>query len=70
MIGDSLGVMVVLVLCGLVVPIAMVITAALIDVLALGWLAVAQLHDSLAPPVARLRSRAPRFLVNRAIWHR
>ncbi|HYD51533.1 MAG TPA: hypothetical protein VEA99_02855 [Gemmatimonadaceae bacterium] len=59
--SDFLGVLLVLALCGLIVPIVLILTAALIDVLALAWKGLEYGHDHLPPAVSRLahRSHAP-----------
>ena len=57
MTGDSLGVMLVLTLGGLVIPIAMLLMAAMIEVIALVWALFRYWHDDLTPALVRLAGR-------------
>lgn len=57
MTGDSLGVMLVLTLGGLVIPIAMLLMAAIIEVVALVWALFRYWHDDLTPALVRFTER-------------
>ena len=57
MTGDSLGVIMVLALGGLVIPITMLLMAALVEILALAWAAFRVWHDDLTPTLVRFVHR-------------
>ncbi|MHB1074123.1 MAG: hypothetical protein ACYC3Q_15130 [Gemmatimonadaceae bacterium] len=64
MFGDALGVMLVLLLGGLLMPIVLLLTAAAFDLFVLAWALFGSWHDDLGPALARAARRVshlPRF---------
>lgn len=53
MMGDSIGVMVVLLLGGLLVPIVLLLAAAVFDIFVVAWALFRSWHDDLWPALAR-----------------
>lgn len=53
MFGDALGVMVVLLLGGLLVPIVLLLAAAVFDLIVVAWALVRRWHDDLWPVLTR-----------------
>ncbi len=57
MFGDALGVMLVLLLGGLLMPIALLLTAAVFDILVVAWALFRSWHDDMWPALARSARR-------------
>lgn len=60
--GDSLGVLIVLVLCGLAAPILLIVGAMVVDLVMAIWMGVSYGHDHIHMPagLARLVHHGPR----------
>ena len=57
MVGEALGVMIVLVLCGLLVPIALLLAALALDILFGLWALYRKVHDDLWPKALHVLAR-------------
>lgn len=65
MASESLGVILVLTLGGLVIPIAMLFVAAMVELIAAGWALFRLWHDASPPVLVRFLHGAARFPTDR-----
>ena len=50
--GDAIGAILILLLCGMILPIVVVLLAAAFDLVLVGWAALTYVHDHLVPRAA------------------